>query len=41
MGVMSLGIPEGATVKVIAEGADEDQVIKSIDKVMEKEGLGV
>ncbi len=40
MGFMSLGIPEGAKVKIIAKGDDEEQVIKSIDQVMEKEGLG-
>jgi phosphocarrier protein len=39
MGVMSLGIPKGASVKVIAQGEDESQVIERIDEVMEKEGL--
>lgn len=39
MGVMSLGIPKGASVKVIARGDDESQVIESIDQVMENEGL--
>ncbi|MBG9813678.1 phosphocarrier protein HPr [Bacillus endophyticus] len=39
MGVMSLAIPKGASVKVIATGDDESQVIKSIDEVMKKEGL--
>ncbi|MGE7687359.1 phosphocarrier protein HPr [Peribacillus simplex] len=40
MGVMSLGIPEGAQVKIMAKGDDEEQVLKSIDKVMQTEGLG-
>ncbi|MFE4709177.1 HPr family phosphocarrier protein [Peribacillus simplex] len=40
MGVMSLGIPEGAQVKVMAKGDDEEQVLKSIDQVMQTEGLG-
>ncbi|KYG33668.1 phosphocarrier protein HPr [Priestia endophytica] len=39
MGVMSLAIPKGASVKVIATGDDESQVIESIDVVMKKEGL--
>ncbi|MGE8079809.1 phosphocarrier protein HPr [Peribacillus loiseleuriae] len=41
MGVMSLGIPEGAQVKVIAKGDDEEQVLKSVNQVMQTEGLGV
>jgi phosphocarrier protein len=39
MGVMSLGIPKGANVKVIANGNDESEVIASIDEVMKREGL--
>lgn len=39
MGVMSLGIPKGASVKVIAQGEDELQVIESVDQVMQREGL--
>jgi len=39
MGVMSLGIPKGVSVKVIATGDDESQVIASIDEVMKSEGL--
>ncbi|MFI8496248.1 HPr family phosphocarrier protein [Peribacillus butanolivorans] len=39
MGVMSLGIPNGAGVKVIAKGDASEQVIASLDTVMEKEGL--
>jgi len=40
MGVMSLGIPKGATVKVIANGEDAENVIAAIDEVVEKEELG-
>ncbi|CAH0324277.1 Phosphocarrier protein HPr [Peribacillus simplex] len=40
MGVMSLGIPEGAQVKVIAKGDDEEQVLNSVNQVMKTEGLG-
>lgn len=39
MGVMSLGIPKGANIKVIARGDDAEKVISIIDEVMEKEGL--
>ncbi|WP_082234607.1 phosphocarrier protein HPr [Halobacillus massiliensis] len=41
MGIMSLGIPHGAKVKVIAKGSDELQVLESIDRIMDKEELGV
>jgi phosphocarrier protein len=39
MGVMSLGIPKGASVKVIATGDDESQAIERINEVIIKEGL--
>ncbi|WP_129730791.1 MULTISPECIES: phosphocarrier protein HPr [Bacillaceae] len=39
MGVMSLGIPTGAIVKVIAKGDDALQVIEKLDEVMQQEGL--
>ncbi|MFP7295833.1 phosphocarrier protein HPr [Neobacillus niacini] len=39
MGVMSLGIPKGANVKVVAIGDDELEVISRIDDVMVNEGL--
>lgn len=40
MGVMSLGIPEGAQVKVIAKGDDDEEVLKCVNQVMQTEGLG-
>ncbi|RSK26492.1 phosphocarrier protein HPr [Bacillus sp. HMF5848] len=40
MGVMSLGIQEGATVTIAAEGVDEEAAIAAIDGIMQKEGLG-
>lgn len=40
IGVMSLGIPEGAQVKIMAIGDDEEQVLKNIDQVMQTEELG-
>ncbi|PMC35765.1 phosphocarrier protein HPr [Bacillus sp. UMB0899] len=41
LGVMSLGIPEGETIKIIAQGVDEEQVLANIDEMMKIEGLGV
>ncbi|HWO98527.1 MAG TPA: phosphocarrier protein HPr [Bacillus sp. (in: firmicutes)] len=39
IGVMSLDIPEGAKVRIIAEGDDEEQVMRIINTTMKKEGL--
>ncbi|HEY4602213.1 MAG TPA: phosphocarrier protein HPr [Cerasibacillus sp.] len=39
MGVMSLGIPKGSDIKVIANGSDEEEAIKGIEEVI-KEHLG-
>jgi Phosphotransferase System HPr (HPr) Family len=39
MGVMSLAIPNGAEVKIIAEGSDEQEAIDTIYAAMQKEGL--
>ncbi|OIJ11550.1 phosphocarrier protein HPr [Anaerobacillus alkalilacustris] len=41
MGVMSLGIPQGETIKIIAQGDDEEHVLSTIDEMMKTEGLGV
>lgn len=41
MGVLSLGVPKGASIKVIAKGTDAVQAIEVIDQMMEKEELGV
>ena len=40
MGVMSLGVKEGATVKIIVEGKDETEALNSMEEIMKKEGLG-
>ncbi|KOO50542.1 phosphocarrier protein HPr [Priestia koreensis] len=40
MGVMSLGIQQGATIRVTAEGSDEVEAIAAIEETMKKEGLG-
>ena len=39
MGVMSLGVGQGADVTISAEGADADDAIAAISETMEKEGL--
>ena len=37
MGVMSLGIPTKATVTIVAEGDDEEDVVASIAKVIKEQ----
>ena len=39
MGVMSLGVGQGADVVISAEGADADDAIAAISETMTKEGL--
>ncbi len=39
MGVMSLGVGQGADVTISAEGADEKEAIAAIVETMTKEGL--
>lgn len=39
MGVMSLGIGQGAEIKIIAEGTDEKEAVQSIEDTLTKEGL--
>ncbi len=39
MGVMSLGVGQGADVTISAEGADEADAINAIGETMKKEGL--
>jgi len=39
MGVMSLGVGQGADVTISAEGADEADAIAAIEDTMKKEGL--
>lgn len=41
MGVLSLGIPEGATIKIIASGVDAIQAMTKIDEVFKEYNLGV
>ncbi|EFM30159.1 phosphocarrier protein [Streptococcus gallolyticus] len=39
MGVMSLGVGQGADVTISAEGADADDALAAIEETMTKEGL--
>ena len=39
MGVMSLGVGEGADVKISAEGDDEAEALESVAATMSAEGL--
>lgn len=34
MGVMSLAMPEGAIIKVVADGEDEQEAIKEVEKLL-------
>jgi phosphocarrier protein len=36
-----LGIPQGETIKIIAQGDYVEQVLSDIDEMMKTEGLGV
>ncbi|SEO49141.1 phosphocarrier protein [Amphibacillus marinus] len=40
MGVMSLGIPKDAEIKIVAEGSDEQEAVDAIYDVIKQEGLG-
>jgi phosphocarrier protein HPr len=39
MGVMSLGIGQGAEIKISAEGNDEKEAVQSLEDTLKKEGL--
>lgn len=39
MGVMSLGIGQGAEIKISAEGSDEQDAITSLGETLKNEGL--
>lgn len=40
MGVMSLGVPKGAQVKIATNGTDEEEAINALEEVLKSEGLG-
>ncbi|MEH7493622.1 phosphocarrier protein HPr [Neobacillus sp. 3P2-tot-E-2] len=39
MGVMSLGIGQGADIAISAEGSDSEEALRSLDELLKKEGL--
>jgi phosphocarrier protein HPr len=39
MGVMSLGIGQGAEIAIIAEGSDEQDALNTLDETLKREGL--
>lgn len=39
MGVMSLGVGQGADIKITAEGSDADEALRSLEETLKKEGL--
>ncbi|KMY49780.1 phosphocarrier protein HPr [Peribacillus loiseleuriae] len=41
MGVMALGIGQGAEIKIIVEGTDEKEALQSIEETLTMEGLAV
>ncbi|KAB7705507.1 phosphocarrier protein HPr [Bacillus aerolatus] len=39
LGIMSLGIPSGAEIKISTSGEDENEAMQTVTDVLEKEGL--
>ncbi|MEH7251774.1 phosphocarrier protein HPr [Neobacillus niacini] len=39
MGVMSLGIGQGADISISAEGSDSEEALRSLEELLNKEGL--
>ena len=39
MGVMSLGVGQGATVNISADGSDEEEALNTLEDTMKKAGL--
>ncbi|MCM2533570.1 phosphocarrier protein HPr [Neobacillus pocheonensis] len=39
MGVMSLGVGQGADISITAEGSDAEEALRSLEETMKKEGL--
>jgi phosphocarrier protein len=39
MGVMSLGIGQGADIAISAEGSDNEEALRSLEELLKKEGL--
>ena len=40
LGVMSLGVPSGASVRITANGEDEEAAMAKVDEIMKSEGIG-
>lgn len=40
MGVMSLGVPKGAQIKIATNGADEEEALQALEDTIINEGLG-
>lgn len=40
MGVMSLGIPSGAEVTIVAKGNDAKEALEALEELMKSEGIG-
>lgn len=40
MGVMSLGVSKGHTIKITADGSDEESLMAKVDELIVTEGLG-
>ncbi|RDU38392.1 phosphocarrier protein HPr [Neobacillus piezotolerans] len=39
MGVMSLGIGQGSTISISAEGGDAEDALRTLEETLKKEGL--
>lgn len=39
MGVMSLGIGQGADITIFADGSDEEDALNTLEEALKKEGL--
>jgi phosphocarrier protein HPr len=39
MGVMSLGVGQGAEITISAEGSDSEEALRSLEETLKKEGL--
>ncbi|ETT74451.1 phosphocarrier protein HPr [Bacillus mycoides] len=40
MGVMSLGVPSGAEVTIVAEGNDAKEALEALEELIKSEGIG-
>ena len=40
MGIMSLGIGQGAEIKIVASGSDENEALAAVTETITKQGLG-